>query len=282
MLNAEDKPPPRKALLLLKILGLTALLAVVPTIVTIYAVNALVGGPVRDAVGIFVADDGDALAAELGERVAAGIADDIEPSYDEPADAAEIVQRRAVVSPRVPDGTADVSYTVLPLAWHGSSGDDDGARIDLAVSVDVPAVNSVMGDAGRTSGSSTTCWRYAVRSSDPDDVADHDKIECPSDLSPSQAPPTPSAPASLDVKASEQVLQVLDELPDDAAPDDATTALRAVFPGVDVIRAERAADELVAVVGGTDARASKVGVRPDGGPPGRVTAIDRVQREPRG
>ncbi|MEL7977477.1 hypothetical protein AAG589_16560 [Isoptericola sp. F-RaC21] len=284
MLDAEGKPPRRKTGLVMKILGLTALLAVVPTIATIYVVNTLVDesvradGVLRGALGGFVADDGEALAAELGERVAIGIADDVEPSYDEPADAAAIVQRRAIVSPRLPEVAAGVSISVVPLAWHGSSGDQEGALIDLAVSVDVAQIDSVMGDAGRDAGSSRTCWRYAVRAPDPDDIADYDEVDCPGDLSPAQPSPTPLP--SLGVEESDEVRQVLDELPDGAGPEDAEAALRAVFPGVDVVRAERAADELVAAVGVTQARDCIVAVRPDGGHTWRFTAFDKVLVEP--
>ncbi|MEU2198963.1 hypothetical protein [Isoptericola sp. NPDC019482] len=278
MLNAEGKPPRRKTGLFMKILGLVALLTVVPTIATIYIVNKLVDGPVRDAAGIFVAEDGDALAAELGERVAIGIADDVEPSYDEPADAAAIVQRRAIVSPRLPQGEDGVSYSVVALAWQGSSGDRDGALIDLAIVVNVDHIDSVMGDAGRNSGSSRSCWRFVVRASDLDDVADYDKVDCPQASSPAQPSPTP--PPSLDADESDEVRQVLDQLPDGASPDDAIAALRAVFPGVDVVRAERAADELVAAVGVTQARDCIVAVRPDGKPTRQFTAFDRILIEP--
>ncbi|MFD6176048.1 MULTISPECIES: hypothetical protein [unclassified Isoptericola] len=276
MIDAEGTR--RRAGLVAKMLGLIALLAVVAAVATVIIVDRAVNGPLRVAAGAFVADDGDALAAELGERIAIGIADDIEPSYDEPADAATIVQRRAVVSPRLPEDEVGVTFSVVPLAWEGASGDRDGALIDVAVSVEVAQIDSVMGDAGRDSGSSTSCWRFAVRAPDPDDVADYDEVECPTDLSPAQ--PLPTTPPSLDVRASDEARRVLDELPDGASPEDAEAALRAVFPGVDVIRADRAKDELVAAVGVTEARDCIVAVRPDGGPTWRFTDFDRILLEP--
>lgn len=278
MLNAEGRPPRRRTGLFAKILGLVALLAVVPTIATIYVVNALVDGPVRYAAGIFVAENGEALAAELGERVATGIADDVEPSYDEPADADAIVQRSAIVSPRLPQDEDGVSYSVVALAWHGSSGDREGAVIDLAILVNVGQIDSVMGDPGRDAGSSRSCWRFVVRTPDLDGVADHDRVDCPAKSAPAQPSPTP--PASLGPEDGDEVRHVLDELPDGASPDDATAALRAAFPGVDVIRAEREADELVAAVGVTQARDCIVAVRPDGKPTWRFTDFDQILLEP--
>jgi len=278
VVDVEEEPPRGRVGLVAQLLGLTGIIAFAVTIAVAVVVVFLLGAPLRSAVHVFAAEDGDLLAAGLSERVVAGIADDIEPSYDEPADAEAVVQRNAVQSPRLPTDVIGVTYDVLPVAWEGSSGDDAGARIDVAVTVDVAQIDSVMGDPGRSQGDSTTCWRIVVRAPDPDDVADHRRIDCPDPLVPGS--PAPSPMPSLGPDDAETVLRVLDDLPDGASPSDAEAALRVAFPAVDVVRAERSADELVAAVGIVDARDCVVGVRPDGEAAQRFIGFDRILIEP--
>jgi hypothetical protein len=224
--------------------------------------------------------DGDRVAEQLGERVAVGIADDVEPSFAEPLDA-EKLALRAVTDPRVPDdveGDVEPEYDVVPLAFAGRSDADEGATIDLAVSVEVASWDSPgWFTKDRTAGSATTCWRLVVRAYRHTDTADHERIDCPPELSPVPLEPAPQP--SLGPDAEQTVLQVLDGLPAGATADDATAALASAFPEADV-RAVRAGDELVAAVGVARARDCVVAVRQDGRAAWRFSDFDRILVEP--
>lgn len=222
-------------------------------------------------------DDGDRYADDLVERTAFGIADDVEPSYAEPLDA-ETLAQRAVQDPRLADG-GNADYDIRVLGWDGSSGDDDGARIDLWISAEVPSWSSgaIFGDS-RTAGSSTSCWRFVVRAGQYDDVADHERIDCPADLAAATPHPTPLPSLAPDAEVA--VLDALDGLPDEATADDAIGALRVILPEFVDVRAERSGDALVATVGVGRSRDCIVAVRSDGDVAWRFTDFDRILLEP--
>jgi len=222
--------------------------------------------------------DGDRYADELAERTAVGIADDVEQSFAEPLDAENLAQR-AVRDPRLADDRGDAEYDIRLLGWEGSSGDDDGARIELSITVDVPSwsAGTVFG-ASRTAGSSTSCWRYVVRAAEHDDVADYARIDCPDD--PVEATPDPTPLPSLDPDAEAALLAALDALADGTAASDAQLVLQTAFPDFVNVRTERAGGELVATVGVARSRDCIVGVRPDGEAAWRFSAFDRILIEP--
>ena len=227
-------------------------------------------------------DDGDRYADGLGERVAVGIADDVEGSYSEPLDA-ELLAQRAVQDPRL---AGDAEYELVVLAWAGSSGDEGGAVFDLAISTEAPAWGGtgIFSDS-RTAGSSVSCWQFVVRAHEHDDTADHRRVDCPDDLVPGPgAPPRPTPDPtplpSLGADADATVLGVLDGLDAGVTPADAEAALREAFPAFVDVRATREGDELVATVGVTRSRDCVVAVRPDGEVAWRYSGFDRVQLEP--
>ncbi|MGF0118214.1 hypothetical protein ACQFYA_18115 [Promicromonospora sp. Marseille-Q5078] len=222
-------------------------------------------------------DDGDGYAAELAERTAIGIADDVEGHYAEPLDA-ETLAQSAVTEPRLAGGD-DAEYELQVLGWRGSSGDADGARIDLALSVHVASSSSgaIFGDS-RAAGQATSCWHLVVRAHEHDDTADLDRFGCPDDVV--EVTPDPTPLPSLDPEAEADVLGVLDGLRDGATPGDAERALRTSLPEFVDVRTERSGAELVATVGVVRSRDCIVAVRPDGEAAWRFSDFDRIQLEP--
>jgi hypothetical protein len=268
----DDRPGAHGARPLLRVLGgLGVVVVLLLAGVVVWAVVAATGN-----------DRG--LADELAERVAIGIADDVEPSYAEPLDAERLAQQ-AVTDPRLPSDP-DVDYDVVALAWEGSSG-EGGATVDVAIRVDVASWSDgqVFGRR-REAGTATQCWRFVVRAHEHDDVADHEQIDCPeglvrADPSSSVLPsPSPTPLPSLGPDAETALLDVLDSLPDGAAAADAESALAATFDGFVDVRAERDGGELVATVGVLRARDCVVGVRPDGEAAWRFSDFDRILLEP--
>ncbi|MGC5167200.1 hypothetical protein [Luteimicrobium sp. DT211] len=218
--------------------------------------------------------DGDRLARDLADRVVLGIADDV-ATGGRAADADRLAQEAA--NPRLPDDVPDAGYDVTPLAWSGRTDTDDGARIELAVAVRVPAVpaQAVFGKE-RTAGSVRVCWRLVVRPGA--DVADRERILCP-EGAPTAAPsptPLPTFPADgeADVRAA------LEALPERTGEEAAQRALAARFPAPLTVRVARSGDELVAAVGLSSTRDCVVGVRPDGGKARTYTGFDPVTLAP--
>ncbi|SKC40970.1 hypothetical protein [Krasilnikoviella flava] len=221
-------------------------------------------------------DGGDGYADELAERTAIGIADDVEGHYAEPLDA-ETLAQSAVTDPRLAGGD-DAEYEFQVLGWQGSSGDADGARIDLAISVDVAAWSSgaIFGDS-RTAGRTTSCWHLVVRAYEYDDAADLEWFRCPDDVV--GATPHPTAPPSLGPDAEATVLDVMDRLPVAVDPASAESALRYEFPSSVDVSVVWDGRELVAAVGVAEARDCIVAVRRDRST-SRYTDFDRILLEP--
>ena len=222
-------------------------------------------------------DDGDGYAEELVRRTAIGIADDVEGAYDEPLDA-ETLAQRAVQDPRLA-GAPAARYDIQVLGWQGSSGEADGARVDLRIAVDDPGWSSgaIFGDS-RSAGRATGCWRLLVRAHEHDDTADLDELRCPDDVVAATPDPTPLP--SLGPDAEAELLAAVDGLPADASADDAVRAVRAAFPEFVDVRAEREGAELVATVGVVRSRDCVVAVRPDGEQAWRFSDFRRIQLEP--
>jgi hypothetical protein len=265
----SDRPGAHGVRPVLKVLGGLALVVVLAlAAVVVWAVVTVTGR------------SGGGLADELAERVAIGIADDVEGSYAEPLDAERLAQQ-AVADPRLPSDPA-VDYDVVALAWEGDSG-EDGAIVDVAIHVDVASwSDGAMFGERRDASSATQCWRLVVRAHQHDDVADHEQIDCPPGAlaSGATAQPSPTPLPSLGPDAEQVVLGVLDALPDGATADDAETALAAAFDEFVDVRAERDGAELVATVGVLRSRDCVVGVRPDGEAAWRFSDFDRILLEP--
>jgi len=232
-------------------------------VVAVVAVPVLVSVALRPT-------DGDRLARELADRVVLGIADDVATGSTD-ADAERLAQD-AVTDPRLPDDVPDATYDVAPLAWSGRTDGGDGARVDLAVAVEVPGTSAeAVFSKTRTAGSARACWRLVVRTGQ--DVADRERIPCP-DGTPT-ATPSPSPLPTFPASAVTGVRDVLDALPDAASAAVAERALTARFAAPLSVRAERSGDELVAAVGLASTRDCVVGVRPDGGRARTVAGFDR-------
>lgn len=215
---------------------------------------------------VVVPENGDRAAAQIGERRAVEVADELDPGYSEPLDAENLAQR-----------IVDIEGVTV-LAWEGDSGADGGAVVEVAVraEVDDTSDEQVL-DAGRSAGSSLTCWRYTVHAY-RHDGAGQDEVDCPDDLGAAPTPdPTPLP--SLDPDAEATVLGVLDDLPDGVSASDAEAALVAAFPDFVVVHVEEEAGEIVAAVGVQRSKDCVVGVRPDGEPAWRYLSYDRIQLE---
>ncbi|PFG44512.1 hypothetical protein ATJ88_3237 [Isoptericola jiangsuensis] len=270
---ADDRPGAHGVRTLLKVLGGLALVMLLAlAAVVVWAAAAVTGR------------SGGGLADELAERVAIGIADDVEGSYAEPLDAERLVQM-AVADPRRPPDPA-VDYDVVALAWEGDSG-EGGATVDVAIHVEVASwSDGAMFGERREASSTTQCWRFVVRAHEHDDVADHERFDCPQDVvragpSPTDRPsPSPTPLPSLGPDAEAVVLTTLDGLPTGATAAAAESALAAAFDGFVDVRVERKGSELVAAVGVLRARDCVVGVRPDGEAAWRFSDFDRVLLEP--
>lgn len=222
---------------------------------------------------VSVPDDGDRIARDLGEQVATELADDVGSPHVASAEtlAARVLDENHAIG-------AAGAVDVVVLGWDGTSGDDEGARVDVAVSVRVPGHTGVgFFDPGQSGGSSTACWRLVVRAYQHDDAADRESLPCPADLV--GVTPEPEPLPSLGPDDADTVLQVLDGLPAGATAGDATAALGSAFPEADV-RARREGRELVATVGVVRARDCVVAVRPDGEPAWRFSDFDRILLEP--
>lgn len=264
----DDRPGAHGARPLLRVLGGVALVVVL----------LLAGAVVWAVASASARSDGDRVARDLAERVAIGIADDIEPSFAEPLDAERLAQQ-AVTDPRLPPDP-DVDYDVVALGWEGTSG-EGGAVVDVAISVDVASWSDgqIFGTR-REAGSATQCWRFVVRAHEHDDVADHERIDCPAGRVLAGASPSPTPLPSLGPDAETVLLGVLDSLPAGADAEVAEDAITAAFGELVDVRAEREGAELVATVGVLRSRDCVVGVRPDGEAAWRFSDFDRVLLEP--
>ncbi|MGE9365298.1 hypothetical protein [Isoptericola nanjingensis] len=226
----------------------------------------------------FTPQSGERLARSLNGDVIVGLADDIQEVQGEALDA-ESVTRGAVAYPRFPHDVVGASYGVVPLAWEGRTDDDRGAQVDLAVTVHVAHEDGVgLFDAGRNSGSRTTCVRFVVHQFDPDGVADHDQIDCPEPLTAATPRPTPVASQRADLESG--VLEVLNALPDGTQPPDVGPAVWAALGDDAAVDAEREEDVLVVAVQVLGTRDCVVAVRPDDEEAWRFTDFDRILLEP--
>ncbi|MFC7878753.1 hypothetical protein [Isoptericola sp. NPDC057391] len=240
---------------------------------------ALVFGiPAVIAYVAFTPQSGQRLARSLNGDVIDGIADDIQDVQGEVQDA-ESVAQGAVAHPRSPHDVVGTSYDVVPLAWEGRTDDDSGAQVDLAVTVHVAHQDGVaVFDAGRSSGSRTTCVRLVVHQFDPDGIADHDRIDCPEPIAAATPQPTPVASRRAHLETG--VLEVLDALPDSAPPPDVGPAVWAALGDDAAVDAERHEKELVIAVQVLGTRDCVVAVRSDGEAAWRFTDFDRILLEP--
>lgn len=224
---------------------------------------------------VTVPDDGDLIARDRGEQIAVDIADDLEGYFADPVDA-ETLATRVLDDDRAPGAWEEVD--IVLLGWDGASGDDGGARIDVAIAVRVPGAGGAgYFDPGRSAGSSTVCWRFVVFAYQHDDAADREWLRCPAELV--AAAPDPDPQPSLGRDAGLTAVAVLDGLPAAATAEDVTAALRAAFPVAEV-RAVREGTEVVAAVGVARARHCVVVVRDDGEPTWQFSDFDKILIEP--
>lgn len=266
--EAEDRRHPPPSILARVVLG------IVLTVLAVLVLLIVLGAWVAHEVSTL--DDGDGYAQELVERTAIGIADDVEGHYAAPADA-ETFAQRAIEDPRLADGQ-DAEYRFQVLGWEGSSADRDGARFELAISVDGPewSQGAMFGDT-RTAGSATSCWHFVVRAHEYDDTADLGQIDCPDDVV--AATPDPSAPPTLGPDAEATVVDVMNRLPVAVDPTSAEAALRYEFPSSVDVSVVWEGKELVAAVGLAEARDCIVAVRHLGSTT-LFSDFDRILLEP--
>lgn len=105
---------------------------------------------------------GDGRAADLAERIAIAMADDIAPAhYPEPL-SGEHLAWSAIDSPRLPDAP-QVEYDIDAYDWSGDSGDDEGATFSVRIDVHMLDTPSQGWSSGRDEGFATRCWRFIVR-----------------------------------------------------------------------------------------------------------------------
>lgn len=168
--------------------------------------------------------DGDTLAVDRVEHVAAALADDLS-DMREPVDAetvaAEWFHSRAA--------------TVEPLTWTGAVGTDRTATIEARITAAVAESSTGGGFAQYTSaGSAVGCYRFTVGLGDG---AGYESVPC--DALPESTTPASSNRPSLPDDAAERVEEVLASSPGNELAD----LLRAEFPGAEfTIDTEQAAD----------------------------------------
>lgn len=157
-------------------------------------------------------ESGDQYAAGLAERVVIGIGDDITPPYPEPREA-DFLAARAIQNPRLPRDVVGAEFVVEAMAWEGNSGDDEGARIELRITVHVPAATSNSWGPSQPEGDAVRCWELTVFGLHDYDSLKLSEIGCTDD--PAPAPPTPEPLPTLPPDVQERLT---------AAVQDATAA----------------------------------------------------------
>ena len=144
---------------------------------------------------------GDDFAAGLAERVVIGIGDDITPPRPTPLEA-DYLAAWAIRDPRLPRDVAQTDYTVEALAWEGNSGDEEGARITLRITVHVHAQSGgLFQGLDHAEGRATRCWELTVFGLHDYDSLKKAEIECPSGAAPAVPDPAPLPAMPDDVDA---------------------------------------------------------------------------------
>ena len=224
--------------------------------------------------GCTTATGGDGYAASLAERVAIAVGDDITPPFA-PSRSAEYLAARAIESPRLPSTSGPTDITVDVLGWGGESGLDEGATIDLRVSVHVHRTNArSIGESGVAEGFSTRCWTLTILTHSSDNYV-LDEVECPEGAV--AKTPTPAALPSLPEDTEARFAVALA----DATLATAESRVREQFPDdFYVIEIAEVFGEIVAAVGIPTVRDCAVGVRSTEGAVGVLSGFDREQLMP--
>lgn len=173
------------------------------------------------------APQGDRDAAALAERVIIGIGDDITPPYPTPQPAQDLAAW-AVADPRLP-GDVVADYTVEALSWQGHSGDPEGARIVIRVSVHIPTQSSTTKFGPiQPEGDATRCWQLTIFGFHDYDSLQQTEVDCPAGPAPAQ--PT-LAPESEPTPGAETIYErVIRVLTNSADPEAAVRAEFAAEP----------------------------------------------------
>ncbi len=212
--------------------------------------------------------DGDAAARDEAQQLVTRAGASIAEPGARPRDADYLAAQLLAVdlSPSIPDGEHD--YLGV-FDWRGNSGDQNGARINVRINVQMdPTEARNIGQGSRTAGSATRCWRLTVFAPRHYDNLHSEEIDCPGTADRIPHPtPIPSLPAD----AVARIQSVLTTATGETLKSSMTTAFPE--PGVRVDTVARNG-ELVAAVGVPSERECIVGVRhADGtlqvsGPPG--------------
>ena len=206
------------------------------------------------------AQSGDDFAAGLAERVIIGIGDDITPPRPTPLEA-DYLAAWAIRNPRLPQDVAQTDYTVEAVGWEGNSGDDDGARIRLRVSVHVHAQSGgLFQGLDHAEGRATRCWELTIFGYHDYDSLEQREIECPSGAAPS--PPDPAPLPAMPDDADARLLAAIEG----ATASDIDERVREAFPeDYFTIESQSLDGELVVAVGVPSAQQCELGViRTDG------------------
>ena len=183
---------------------------------------------------------GGSLAADQAEAVARQIGADMTPPVLHDREAAWLVQEDVA---RADDPERGIH--VEALDWSGRSGEGEGARIDVRITVDVDATTAAtLGESSTEAGSATRCWRYAVVGFRYYDTLGLDEIECTDE-------PAPAAPTAVELPAlPEDAEALVTQVLTAASPESLAGDLEAAFPQ-DSVTTESDVDdgELVAAVG---------------------------------
>ncbi|WP_395639786.1 hypothetical protein [Pseudolysinimonas sp.] len=122
---------------------------------------------------------GESRAADLADRIAIAMADDIAPAqYPEPL-SGEHLAWSAIDAPRLPDAP-QVDYRFDAYDWSGDSGDDEGATFSVRIDVHVLPYSSGGFSREREEAVATRCWRFVVRAiPEWQGAVERSSTECP-------------------------------------------------------------------------------------------------------
>jgi hypothetical protein len=197
----------------------------------------------------------DGFAADLAERIAIAIADDIAPAHSPAPLSGEHLALLAIEAPRLPLDPG-VDYQFAAASWSGNSGDDSGARFIVRIDVHVAAMDNYGFAVDRQEGHAVRCYAFTVRAiPEWQGAVTRSGVECPA--GPYTEPQRDDLLAMPD-DAESRIAAVLAV----ATPDDVEALLREQFPDEGFTITVRALDgEIVVSVFVAREPSCSVGVR---------------------
>jgi len=137
--------------------------------------------------------DGNQVARDEAERIMTTTAKAVDPPFPHPRQADYLAEQFLDAAYETNPGSAEQT-TAEVLSWSGNSGDAKGATLEVRITVQLDAANSTaIGQADRTSGTATRCWKLTIFGSRNYDTLR--TVEIPCGESKAKTPhPTPPAP----------------------------------------------------------------------------------------